>query len=37
MIIDGKKWYYLALKCGPPDDKKWCNLAEKACQDYLEE
>ena len=29
MITDGQKWNYLALKCGPSDDKKWCNLAEK--------
>ena len=30
MITDGKKWHYLALKCGPSDDKKWCNLDEKS-------
>ena len=30
MITDGKKWHYLALKCGPSDDKKWYNLAEKS-------
>ena len=30
MIINSKKWHYLALKCGPSDNKKWCNLAEKS-------
>ena len=30
MITDGQKWHCLALKCGPYDDKKWCNLAEKS-------
>ena len=30
MITDSKKSLYLALKCGPSDDKKWCNLAEKS-------
>ena len=24
------KRHYLALKCGPSDDKKWRNLAEKS-------
>ena len=29
MITAGKKQHYLALKCGPSDDKKWCKLSEK--------
>ena len=24
------KRHYLTSKCGPSDDKKWCNLAEKS-------